>query len=147
MANPINLRVDGSSTWLHDANTECITLSLESILNTTEALKSGYTGSSWVDFEVPAGKKFIALSISINQADRGSGGTQQIDMYNGAVSGTPGDQVWQYVSVNTPSSDEVYPAQTIPVYLDTFPAGHHVNVTWDSTDRHGMSITGVLTDA
>jgi len=121
-----------------------VTLSKESILSSTEALESGYTGAAWADFVVPAGKKFIALSITLSQGDRGGTGVNTIKMGNGLVSGTISDYVWQFqMYEEANSSDSIV---NIPVYLDTFPAGHYVNVEWASTDRHGMSVTGILTD-
>jgi len=78
MADPINLRVDGSSTFLKDANTEMITLSNSKSSIGTYDMYSGYTGS-WASFQVPVGKRFIALQLefSVNESS-GTAGTGQL---------------------------------------------------------------------
>lgn len=144
MADPINLRVDGSSTFLKDANTEMITLSNSKSSIGTYDMYSGYTGS-WASFQVPVGKRFIALQLefSVNESS-GTAGTGQIILSDGTA-GTAGTTFWE-CGVTTNQSQANNPFSAYHVFLDCWAAGQHVNITFNTADYWYASITGILTD-
>jgi len=144
MVDPINLRVNGSSTWLKDASTQMITISNTGNSATTKVMYSGYTGS-WAAFQVPVGSKFIALVIQIQMASTGvPSGAGDIALSDGAA-GVAGTRFWEFSGGLASVEIEGNMFQSCDVYLDTWAAGEYVNCDFDSTMNWGISITGILT--
>lgn len=79
MTEPVTIGI-GPNKWIKDTNTKMITLN-RSLANTTSAVQLNA-----VDYQVPVGKKFVILSISL-------GGYQQyfgavgVNIYKGATAG------------------------------------------------------------
>ena len=144
MVDPINLRVNGSSTWLKDASTQMITISNTGNTATTKVLYSGYTGS-WAAFQIPVGYKFIALVIQIQMASTATPtGAGDIALSDGAA-GVAGTRFWEFEGGLASTDIDGNMFQSCDVYLDTWAAGEHVNCDFDSTTNWGISITGILT--
>ena len=89
MVEPVTLKVNGSSTWLNDANTKLITLYCPA-----SSAKSMHDCTDNTDYKVPTGKKFIILHmvwtassdadtyVDFNTtADTDAGGTQFYSTY------------------------------------------------------------------
>ena len=141
MVEPINLRVNGSSTWLKDASTQMVTVSNSGNAATTKVMYSSYTGA-WSQFQVPAGSKFIPLVIQFQSQNTGAAtGNGDIQLSDGAA-GVAGTTKWE-CQMGVENARDVF--SSFDVYLDNFAAGEHVNATIDSTAYWGISITGILT--
>jgi len=142
MVDPINLRVNGSSTWLKDANTQMITISNTGNTAATKVMYSGYTGS-WVAFQIPVGSKFIGLVVQFQSENVGGTGTGtgSFVLSDGAA-GVAGTTKWESGASVDRQRDNF---QSFDVYLDGWAASEHVNATIDSTADWGISITGILT--
>ena len=143
MVDPINLRVNGSSTWLKDASTQMVTCSNSGNTAATKVMYSSYTGS-WAQFQIPAGSKYIPLIIQFQSNNTGAAtGNGDIQLSDGAA-GVAGTTKWEcQMQVN--GSADSSAMSSFDVYLDGWAATEHVNVTVDSTAYWGISITGILT--
>ena len=141
MVDPINLRVNGSSTWLKDASTQMVTISNSGNAITTKVMYSSYTGA-WAQFQVPVGSKFIPLVIQFQSNNTGAAtGTGHVSLADGAA-GVAGTVMWE-CNFAVENSRDVN--SSFDVYLDGFAAGEHVNATINSTANWGINITGILT--
>lgn len=136
------------ASWINSAASQPLTLSVGSNANSYLACQTAQ-GGSFQNYLVPAGKKFIILSIYFTaQASGGTGaGFMAINNEN-VAGGSGGLRVWEFRApvdgAATQNKEHQYP---IECYIDHFPAGSYVNVTCGTTNYWNYTIYGIETDA
>ena len=146
MVDSVNLQVDGSSVWLKDANTKLITLAVGGNSASYTALKDE-TNS---DYTPSAGRKFIALKISVTMNEGvNSGNTGFFALNNDTVAGGSGGTrrlEYRGYEQNTGSTATAgFYQMDLNVEIDGWTAGQYVNVSYNSTNYWGVLITGIET--
>jgi len=127
--------------WIKDSNTKMITL------NRTSTTGSSAMKLDGVDYQVPAGKKFIILQVSANGYQQ-YGGVFGIKVYKGATAGTLTTELVAVAAgwaIHTYAISGGSGGNNIQCYIEV-EAGQYINSSNLGTQGGGI-VTGVETNA